>query len=42
MTSLAGSEVVLDRGSVDGGFGAPVVVSTYGSDGPEGLEVVGA
>ncbi len=35
----SGSEVVLDHGTVDGGFGAPVVVSTHGSDGPEGLQV---
>jgi hypothetical protein len=34
-----GSEVVLDQGSATGGFGAPVVVSTHGSDGPEGLQV---
>jgi hypothetical protein len=34
-----GSEVVLDPGTVDGGFGAPVVVSTHGSDSPEGLQL---
>ncbi|MGH2902663.1 MAG: hypothetical protein ACRDK7_03610 [Solirubrobacteraceae bacterium] len=34
-----GSDVVLDTGTVDGGFGAPVVLSTHGSDGPEGLQV---
>jgi hypothetical protein len=37
--SWSGSTVVLDPGTVDGGFGAPVVVSTHGSDGPEGLQV---
>ena len=31
--------MVLDPGTVDGGFGAPVVLSTHGSDGPEGLQV---
>jgi hypothetical protein len=35
----SGSDVVLTPGTVDGGFGAPVVVSTHGSDGPEGLQV---
>jgi hypothetical protein len=35
----SGSEVVLDQGTVDGGFGAQVVLSTHGSDGPEGLQV---
>jgi endoglucanase len=35
----SGSEVVLDPGTVDGGFGSPVVVSAHGSDGPEGLQV---
>jgi hypothetical protein len=35
----SGSEVVLDQGTVGGGFGAPVVLSTHGSDGPEGLQV---
>jgi hypothetical protein len=35
----SGSEVVLDQGSVDGGFGEPVVLSTQGSNGPEGLQV---
>ncbi len=35
----SGSEVVLDQGTVDGGFGAPVVLSTHASDGPEGLQV---
>jgi hypothetical protein len=35
----SGSEVVLDQGTVDGGFGAPVVLSTHGSDGPEGLQI---
>jgi hypothetical protein len=35
----SGSDVVLDQGTVDGGFGVPVVVSTHGSDGPEGLQV---
>jgi hypothetical protein len=39
VTPWSGSEVVLDQGSVDGGFGAPVVLSTHGSDGPEGLQV---
>lgn len=34
-----GSAVVVDPGTVDGGFGPPVVVSTHGSDGPEGLQV---
>ncbi len=37
--SWSGSEVVLDQGSVDGGFGEPVVLSTHGSDGPEGLQL---
>ncbi len=31
--------MVLDPGTVDGGFGAPVVLSTYGSDDSEGLHV---
>jgi hypothetical protein len=35
----SGSDVVLDQGTTDRGFGAPVVVSTHGSDGPEGLQV---
>jgi hypothetical protein len=35
----SGSEVVLDPGTVEGGFGVPVTVSTHGSDGPEGLQV---
>jgi hypothetical protein len=35
----SGSDVVLDTGSVDGGFGAPMVLSSDGSDGPEGLQV---
>jgi len=35
----SGSEVVLDPGTVDGGFGTPVVVSTHGSDSPEGLQL---
>jgi hypothetical protein len=34
-----GSDVVLDPGTVDGGFGAQVVLSTRGSDGPAGLQV---
>jgi hypothetical protein len=34
-----GSEVVLDQGTVDGGFGAPVVLSTHGSDGAAGLQL---
>jgi hypothetical protein len=38
-TPWTGSDVVLDPGSVDGGFGAPLVLSTHGSDGPEGLQV---
>jgi hypothetical protein len=38
-TPWSGSEVVLDQGTVEGGFGAPVVLSTQGSDGPEGLQV---
>jgi hypothetical protein len=38
-TPWTGSDVVLDAGTVDGGFGAPVVLSTHGSDGPEGLQV---
>jgi hypothetical protein len=38
-TPWTGSDVVLDPGTVDGGFGAPVVLSTHGSDGPEGLQV---
>lgn len=39
VTPWSGSEVVLDQGTVDGGFSAPVVVSALGSDGPEGLQV---
>jgi hypothetical protein len=35
----SGSEVLLDQGTIDGGFGAPVVVSAHGSDSPEGLQV---
>jgi hypothetical protein len=39
VTPWTGSDVVLDRGTVAGGFGAPVVLSTHGSDRPEGLQV---
>lgn len=38
-TPWGGSDVVLDPGTVDRGFGTPVVVSTHGSDGPEGLQL---
>jgi hypothetical protein len=38
-TPWSGSDVILDQGTVDGGFAAPVVLSTYGSDDPEGLQV---
>jgi hypothetical protein len=38
-TPWTGSDVVLDQGTVDGGFGVPVVLSTHGSDGSEGLQV---
>jgi hypothetical protein len=31
--------VVVDAGTVDGGFGTPQVLSTHGSDRPEGLQV---
>jgi hypothetical protein len=31
--------VVVDPGTVDAGFGAPEVLSTHGSDRPEGLQV---
>jgi hypothetical protein len=34
-----GAAVVVDTGTVDGGFSPPVVLSTHGSDGPEGLQV---
>ncbi len=34
-----GSDVVVDAGTVDGGFGTPQVLSTHGSDRPEGLQV---
>jgi hypothetical protein len=35
----SGSEVVVDQGTVDGGFGAPALLSTHGSDGTDGLQV---
>ena len=38
-TPWTGSDVVLDPGTVGGGFAAPVVLSTHGSDDPEGLQV---
>jgi hypothetical protein len=38
-TPWSGSQVVLDQGTGDGDFGAPVVLSTHASDGPEGLQV---
>lgn len=38
-TPWTGSDVMLDPGTVDRGFGAPVVLSTRGSDGPAGLQV---
>jgi hypothetical protein len=38
-TPWSGSRVVLDQGTVDGGFATPVVLSTHASDGPEGLQV---
>jgi hypothetical protein len=34
-----GSQVIVDQGTAEEGFGPPVVLSTHGSDGPEGLQV---